>query len=302
MKPLLLTAVAGLAGATLTLEPIKRAIFPRDLSSWGGFPILQDSGNCVSGTTTCGTASCCPNGWTCNTSGSQQASTSAPICCPSSGDCTATVLALHTCADTSWDLYSFGGYFCCASDTVGTYSSAGKQCLAKSLPIPTSISLTKVTQATSTPTGAATSGGSKVTSASAGTTTAVGGNTSSSSGSNSGSGSGSSGTVTKVPQTAAIAIAVLAGVVVLLVIFIIWRCRRSRKNAQAHIPQAQPQFQQYPGGSPMNAPVSPVSYPVHPSPPMYKAPTPMAHELTGQGVTGPVYEANAVHRVELDAR
>lgn len=157
MKILPLFACATFVNAIVFLQPEKRSIVGRGLTSWGGYALLVNP--CPSGTSTCGTASCCPTGYTCNA----DANTDVPLCCPSSEstlpllhqshtltiaqlgtDCTATVKALNACADQSWELYQFGGLFCCPSDSVGTYSSAGRQCIARSLPIPTSISLSTV--------------------------------------------------------------------------------------------------------------------------------------------------------------
>ena len=104
-----------------------------------------------------------------------------------------------------------------------------------------------------------------------------------------------------------IAIAVLAAIVALLVAFIIWRfcSRRSKPTAPLPVSVVPPTTSE---------PASVAS----PSPWAYKAPTPMAQELSGNAAPpqsghvaqplsgnaaqGPIYEADPVHRVELDAR
>jgi hypothetical protein len=131
----------------------------RGLSSWGGFPLLETP--CPNGTSTCSSTYCCPTGTICNSK------SVAAMCCPTSkyysllhygilwhwltmeswvgDDCSANVQTLVACADNSWELYEFGGYFCCTADSVGTESTTGgKRCIAKNLPVPASITLTEV--------------------------------------------------------------------------------------------------------------------------------------------------------------
>jgi hypothetical protein len=79
MKALLLLAATAFANATIIpqLQPEERSIFERGLTSWGGWALLATT--CPSGTSTCGTSSCCPTNYTCTTG-----KTSTPICCPTS--------------------------------------------------------------------------------------------------------------------------------------------------------------------------------------------------------------------------
>lgn len=147
----------------------------RGLSSFGGYALNQRP--CPADTSTCGSSSCCPTGYSCDL-----LSGNPTICCPSSGtllyslstpspflavlllchvahwliiwrmwadaDCRSTVGLLPACADNSWDLYDpgfAGPAFCCLSDAVGAGSfSSGYRCLNNTLPIPTSLEVPKV--------------------------------------------------------------------------------------------------------------------------------------------------------------
>jgi hypothetical protein len=61
-------------------------------------------------------------------------------------DCSSTVVALPACADHAWNLFYSGAFsFCCTADQDGTFSTSGRQCLDKTLPIPTSEILSTVT-------------------------------------------------------------------------------------------------------------------------------------------------------------
>jgi hypothetical protein len=84
---------------------------------------------------------------------------------------------------------------------------------------------------------------------------------------------------------------VLAVIVALLVAIIIWIFRRGRSRPAPllQVPAARP------------AVVEPTAE-TSSSPWVYKAPTPMAQELSGNAAQGQVYEADPVHRVELDTR
>jgi len=138
-----LTSAAGLSDAFVFAffpqSAARQTLAQRDLTSWGGYASLGLP--CAADTVKCGTKSCCPTGWTCNT----DRSTDAPLCCPTSTDCSDIVRALPACADNSWGLFSFAGAFCCVNGTTGTWSGGpGNQCLSKDLPIPTDIALTTV--------------------------------------------------------------------------------------------------------------------------------------------------------------
>jgi hypothetical protein len=95
----------------------------------------------------------------------------------------------------------------------------------------------------------------------------------------------------KIPQGAIIAIAVLAGIVVLLVTFIFWRfcMRRSKPALPLPVSTVPPAVVEPAIG------ISPSSY-------VYKAPTPMGQELPGNVAQRPIYEADPAQRVELDAQ
>ncbi|KAK1765905.1 hypothetical protein QBC33DRAFT_542847 [Phialemonium atrogriseum] len=305
---LVVAAMAALGSADLILHPAKRSIAARGLSSWGGFALQANP--CPSGTSTCQTDSCCPDGYTCNSK------SNTPMCCPSSADCSVTVNALPACADNSWDLYTFAQFFCCAPDMVGTWTGAsGIQCFSRDLPIPESISLTMVSQVTGTGVGAGAVGATgSITSAK---TTPGGSQATGTGGSGSGSGSGTSSSDSRtgssshgLSQAATIAIAVLATAVGMLLIFIIWRCCKRQSKPQGHMPQVQEhrpqpqtqaQTQQYYPVSP-NPPPSERAEGTHSIPPPYRSPPPQAREVSGATAfhTGPVHETEAVHRIELE--
>ncbi|RAL17428.1 uncharacterized protein BO97DRAFT_333425 [Aspergillus homomorphus CBS 101889] len=59
---------------------------------------------------------CCPSGSYCPGS---KVSIPNNVCCPSWTDCTAQIDDPPVCADSSWGLYNYSGYFCCEGDTQG---------------------------------------------------------------------------------------------------------------------------------------------------------------------------------------
>ncbi|KAF2007452.1 hypothetical protein P154DRAFT_592857 [Amniculicola lignicola CBS 123094] len=263
---------------------LKRSIVPRDLSSWGGYGLLASS--CPSGTDTCGKLNCCPSGYTCasKTDAGFYGGTNA-LCCPSSeyiprrkrilesalpgslwlcamhelkrvlmpvvktGDsCENIVGSLPACADNSWQFYATGNtYICCPPETIGTMSaSGGFLCLDQKLPIPSSITLSLMSQATGTATRAQSATGTLMTttkptlpnSSQTGTTlvtftpsTTTTPPTVSTSTPNDTPSTPASKSSRVAPTT--IVIAVLAGAFALLLIFVIWYFRRKIRAKRA---------------------------------------------------------------------
>jgi hypothetical protein len=162
MKLLIVSTVIvhGVLANTIQLDK-------RNLTPWGGYPIVftAPATACPANTTLCTTDTykdrCCPAGTQCF---SESATAAQSYCCPDgqsnqiphrtantnsqkANDCSASVTALAACADNSWQLFSEGYYYCCASDQNGFYAGGGPQgyqCLDKSLPIPSTASLTAV--------------------------------------------------------------------------------------------------------------------------------------------------------------
>ncbi|ORX92151.1 hypothetical protein BCR34DRAFT_670063 [Clohesyomyces aquaticus] len=196
---------------------LKRLIVPRDLSSWGGYGLVANS--CPSGSLSCGSKSCCPSGYTCSKERSDGAET---LCCPNSDDCKSVVGALPACADNSWTLHRYGYYFCCAADRIGTYSSdGGILCLQNTLPIPSGIRVSVVSQATGVATRAQSATGTLVTTTKP--TSPISSQT--------GITPPSSKSSRVAPTT--IVIAALAGAFALLLIFVIWYFRRKTRAKRA---------------------------------------------------------------------
>lgn len=110
----------------------------------------------------------------------------------------------------------------------------------------------------------------------------------------------------RLSRSATIAIAVLATAVGMLVIFIIWRfCKMRRGSNQQQQPlQNAPQ---HTAGFPTDAPVSERAGGTYSTPPPYRSPHPETREVSGISAppagapqARPVYETDAIHRVELD--
>jgi hypothetical protein len=85
----------------------------KPMSTQPGFAIRRN-GTCISGhETDCGVTEppfrgCCPLGFECPTQYNI-------ACCPSGQNCTESLLSApeQKCANSTWDLYDNGGYFCC---------------------------------------------------------------------------------------------------------------------------------------------------------------------------------------------
>lgn len=91
------------------------------LVSTSGFA-LRINGSCADTEQDCGGTvgsfrACCPAGSFCPSQYNVN-------CCPSSANCTESLVAKPKCANETWDLYDNNGYFCCLQDTTG-YSTPG---------------------------------------------------------------------------------------------------------------------------------------------------------------------------------
>ncbi|SPO04124.1 uncharacterized protein DNG_06807 [Cephalotrichum gorgonifer] len=78
---------------------------------------LRKNGTCGAAEVDCGRTvapyrACCPESSFCPTQYNVD-------CCPSSSNCTAELVREPHCANTTWDLYDNGGYFCCEKGLVG---------------------------------------------------------------------------------------------------------------------------------------------------------------------------------------
>ncbi|KAF2462520.1 uncharacterized protein BDR25DRAFT_308267 [Lindgomyces ingoldianus] len=275
---------------------LKRSIVPRDLSSWGGYGLLASS--CPSGSSSCGSKSCCPSGYTCSKERSDGTET---LCCPNNDDCKNVVGALPACAENSWTLYRYGYYFCCAADRIGTYSlDGGILCLEHTLPIPSEIRVSVVSQATGAATRAQSATGTLI------TTTKPTSPTSSQTGTTPQASKSS-----RVKPTT-IVIAALAGAFALLLIFVIWYFRRKIRAKKAlRIANMPAQPVDSDGYAITPDVVKPTMYdvfgaararasmatpsPVVGGPPTYAYPAPQGYELAGNVMPPPL-------RSELDGR
>ncbi|KAK0728730.1 hypothetical protein B0T26DRAFT_869719 [Lasiosphaeria miniovina] len=277
MKPLslIMLALASVAAGwwgRRELEGDRPPFALRSIISWGGYALRSNS--CPAGNAKCGKQSCCPNGTTCNTGDADY-----PICCPSSADCSSVVSVVYACADTSWTMWHYLGDFCCAADEIGTADYPYVQCLAATLPIPTSIIASSVVQqtgaggvSTGSPAGTATDGGKA---SSTGTSSpGAGPNTDSGTSSGLGSAAESAPLDSGLSQGAQIAIAVLATFAGLMAIFIAWILYDRAKTRRALLLQQR----QYPAPSMSTTPQTLA----HPSPPAYAGLPQHTQELHGQ--------------------
>ncbi|KAH8592590.1 hypothetical protein B0O99DRAFT_629251 [Bisporella sp. PMI_857] len=85
-----------------------------------GFAV-RVNGSCQSNEVDCGQTvfpyhACCPSGSFCP----QQYNVN---CCPTSANCTATLIQDPQCANQTWDLYDNNGYFCCHKGRTGYAST-----------------------------------------------------------------------------------------------------------------------------------------------------------------------------------
>ncbi|KAK3391142.1 hypothetical protein B0H63DRAFT_467349 [Podospora didyma] len=270
---------------------------PRSIISWGGYSIRAQ--NCPSGTMKCGTSSnafsmCCPNSTVC-----RNPSSGYPICCPDGNDCSSIVGSVPACADTSWTLWAFTSRFCCAGDEFGTHDNLNDQCLATTLPVPTSIILGSVTQYTDLPT---TNGGAnppKTTSTGSRSSTigpggsGPGNSITGNDGSENSSGGGG------FPQSASIAIAILAILLALALGLIIWllydRSKWKPRLLQAltivqedRLQQQQPQQHQQPPMQYVAGPI-PASLPIQQQPPLVQ------DSVSSSNAESPLYQAPPAH-------
>lgn len=81
-----------------------------------GFAV-RANGSCLSTEVDCGQTmkpyhACCPAGSYCPAQYNV-------ACCPSSANCTETLLQSPSCANTTWNLYDNEGYFCCEPGKIG---------------------------------------------------------------------------------------------------------------------------------------------------------------------------------------
>lgn len=86
------------------------------LVSTSGFA-LRKNGSCLDTEKDCGATvgsfrACCPAGSFCPSQYNVN-------CCPSSANCTESLVKTPKCANETWDLYDNNGYFCCLQDTTG---------------------------------------------------------------------------------------------------------------------------------------------------------------------------------------
>lgn len=85
---------------------------------------LRKNGTCLDTEVDCGATmppfrACCP-------AGSQCPSQYNVNCCPSAANCTQLLLETPKCANETWNLYNYYGYFCCENGTTafGTSSNS----------------------------------------------------------------------------------------------------------------------------------------------------------------------------------
>ncbi|KAM7192623.1 hypothetical protein V8F33_008234 [Rhypophila sp. PSN 637] len=276
----------------------KRAITP-----WGGYALLVHEASCPSATFKCddtADGSCCPNGTFCFKGNGRNV-----FCCPDEDtDCTATVVRVYACANSSWDLWSSyaGNAYCCFDSEVGTRANYEDRCLPKSIPVPSSIIMTKHQQQTKMPATATQAEDISLTNT-GGAPSPTGPNENSSfspPGDDSQSGSSGGG---GLPTSATIAIAVLATAVGLILIGLgLFMWYRERKHGQIKdAVAAAASSSTVPGGPGEMAAVSvqPTVAQYHDpgqqgrryAPPAYAPPHPdpdTAQELQAQGAVSPI--------------
>lgn len=85
-------------------------------SAPSGFAIRRND-TCLLNEVDCGQTvapwrACCPAGASCPSQYN-------PNCCPSSLNCTQSLLRNPNCANASWTLYDNAGFFCCAPGAIG---------------------------------------------------------------------------------------------------------------------------------------------------------------------------------------
>ncbi|GFF28281.1 hypothetical protein IFM46972_02306 [Aspergillus udagawae] len=191
---------------------------------------LRKNGTCLDTEVDCGTTlqpfrACCPGGSYCPSQYNVN-------CCPSAANCTQVLVKKPKCANETWDLYNFYGYFCCEKGTTafGTDSQSDGCALPgykfesseTLLPI---VSSGKVSVATSTSPVTSTPSTSSTSSASPASTTTQ-----------------PPGASSKT-NTGAIAGGVVGGVAgVALIAFLVWWLfnRRTKRQPVLHGPQVVP--------------------------------------------------------------
>ncbi|KAL4864754.1 WD40-repeat-containing domain protein [Aspergillus spectabilis] len=92
-----------------------------DASTFGW--ALRQNGSCLDTEEDCGVTVepyrvCCPGGSYCPNALNV-------ACCPSESNCTEALEARPHCANSTWDLYINGGYFCCEQGTTGYAKDGG---------------------------------------------------------------------------------------------------------------------------------------------------------------------------------
>ncbi|KAJ9245521.1 hypothetical protein DTO169E5_826 [Paecilomyces variotii] len=190
----------------------------RSLVSTSGFA-LRINGSCADNEQDCGGTvgsfrACCPAGSFCPSQYNVN-------CCPSSANCTESLVAKPKCANETWDLYDNNGYFCCLQDTTG-YSTPGNSdgCASPGYPFSEDETLlSKISAGQNVATAASTTS-----SVSSPTTTTTG---------------SLSGTFTPPASSRIIAIAaVMGGIgVLILIVGVIWLTfRRLRRKRRAERP------------------------------------------------------------------
>ncbi|KAJ9200668.1 hypothetical protein DTO021D3_2640 [Paecilomyces variotii] len=188
------------------------------LVSTSGFA-LRINGSCADTEQDCGGTvgsfrACCPAGSFCPSQYNVN-------CCPSSANCTESLVAKPKCANETWDLYDNNGYFCCLQDTTG-YSTPGNSdgCASPGYPFSEDETLlSKISAGQNVATATSTTS-----SASSPTTTTTG---------------SLSGTFTPPASSRIIAIAaVMGGIgVLILIVGVIWLTfRRLRRKRRAERP------------------------------------------------------------------
>jgi hypothetical protein len=94
---------------------------------------LRMNGSCQTSEVDCGATvapyrACCPSGSFCPSQYNVDASQTLSLqdmdadsaqCCPTSANCTNTLLQNPQCANQTWGLYDNGGYFCCQKGVAG---------------------------------------------------------------------------------------------------------------------------------------------------------------------------------------
>ncbi|GFN17206.1 hypothetical protein AtubIFM55763_004357 [Aspergillus tubingensis] len=170
-----------------------------------GYAIRRNN-SCLSDEVGCGRTwetwhACCPSGSKCP---GKEYSIQNNVCCPTWTDCTSEIKPA-TCANSSWNMYDYDGYFCCTEDESG-FRLKGTDwvgCLSPDSPGNASYSALRLIATTSSSaTSAPTSTAASTATASAATTTAA---SSTGSGSSTNTGAIAGGVVGGVAGVAAIA-------------------------------------------------------------------------------------------------